>query len=212
MSAQLEGRAVTAGEGAGRLAQVLRVAKSDVVALALLAAAHLAAGVVVGWIAARHIAVLQRTADLSARLRGAGDVDAKLALIESQVAAQDAQVAALRRRMPPDLRPAAISDRVEFRAKELNLSLSSEVSADGERESFPVDKSTTVSLKRFERIVDAKGGFREVATLLADMESWEELVAVRSLSIRRSGKGSEALVRFDMSVFRLDEPGRGGGP
>jgi len=196
----------------GRLRSLLGAARGDMASLALLSFAYAAALAVTAHLVTDHVGMVRRTAELERRSRGVQDLDARLALIEKQIGLQTAEAQELAARISADVRPAAIAARIEFKAKELELALEPEPVGDGAPFSLTPPGLPPLELMRWNRTLDARGGFREFLTLLSGLESGAELVAVNAVSLRRAGKGSEVLGHAEVSIYQRAAERPGGRP
>jgi len=141
---------------------------------------------------------------LRSEIRRAGDVRAKLAEVEARIAECEARLAAAAARTPASFLPAAMEARIEFKARELGLTLAQTSPWTVQQVSFgPHERKW--QLKGHERTIDLRGGFREVLALLAATESWEELLVVRTLRVARSSSPGEVVARVQLCAFQAVE-------
>jgi hypothetical protein len=195
-----------------RQPSAMKVALPDIRALALVVALIVAATGVVAVISLRFLDTRRDIARLEAEIARAGDVEKKLAEIESQIAAAQVDLAGLETRTPQGLRPEALGDRIEFKAKALGLDL-----AGGGRWT-PAPATVAIgpaTLRRHDRSIEVRGPFKAALALVAEIESWPELVAVQRFESKRPPKlagerggaaaaVAEAAARAAGPIVRLD--------
>ncbi len=188
---------------AGGFAAVARVARADLIDLAVVLGLTLVSlGLGIG-LALDHLATRREAARLEGLVKRAGDYEASLAAVEARIAERRGDLAALAARVPSELSLDAVESRIKFKAEELGLEQEPIARIDEKLVTERVGPAGDLRLKRYDRGIDLRGGFGDVLRFLAAVEAWDELVAVRGFKVVRSTRQTGYVqARVEVSIYQ----------
>lgn len=192
---------------------VARIAKWDMIDLAFVVGLAFASiGVGMG-ILGRYLTMQHEAGRLAGLVARNPDVDQKLASFEERIATHKAELAALRARVPADLKPERVAAQLKAKADEAGLAL---VEVGGQWDVRPVartmENGERLELLQHDRTVEVRGDFKQVLHLLGIFEADELLIALRGISVRPADvKRGRVAATLDLTIFKAAAAG-GGGP
>jgi hypothetical protein len=179
------------------------VARQDLLDLVLVLGLTVAAVAVGGARLAGYFGARREAAHLETLVHRAGDYEKSLAAVEAKKAASRAETGRLKARLPRDFKLEALDSRIRFKADELGLAVTEMSTWIGQSVVEDLGPGAALSLQRYDRSIEFKGPFKDIVAMLAAAESWDELVAIRTLRARRTPTPGEAAIRLEISAYQL---------